>query len=263
MKNLSVIIVNHQRGEILSKCLESLKLTEVSRFAYEVIVVDSKSNIGRQAEYIRLYPEFRFISNTGNNGFANGCNLGAANSAGSVLLFLNPGTSVTVDVLNDMLEEVRVGPKCSIVSYRKVQEEGSNGIPVKNHLAVSKLNKWLHMIRQVFYNHSEKTLIKSNLCDYPDWIFGSAFMINRDGFFQMGTWDEDFWMYFEDNDLSNKGKSDCSEIVKLKNGAVGQNHRRRSKIISKSTAIIKSEIYRVQSLNISQSAIVYESPSWF
>lgn len=263
MKNLSVIIVNHQQGEILNRCLESLKLMEVSRFTFEVIVVDSKSNIGRREDYIRLYPEFRFISNTGNNGFANGCNLGAANSTGSVLLFLNPGTSVTVDVLNDMLEEVGVGPKCSIVSYRKVREEGSNGIPVKNHLALSKLNKWLHMISQVFYNHSERTLTKSNHCVYPDWIFGSAFMINRDGFFQMGAWDEAFWMYFEDDNLSNKEKSDCSEIVKLKNGTVGQNYRRRSKIISKSTAIIKSEIHRVQSLNISQPEMVYQSPSWF
>ncbi|MEI7829207.1 MAG: glycosyltransferase [Prolixibacteraceae bacterium] len=263
MKNLSVIIVNHEGEEILNRCLESLKIMELSRFSYEVIVVDSKSNKASHAGYTLQYPEFSFFLNTGNNSFANGCNLGAAKSKGSVLLFLNPGTSVTLDVLNDMLDDVRVGPKYSIISYRKVHEDGPNGLPGKSYLVLSKLNEWLQMIRQIFYSNSDRSIAQSNHCAYPDWIFGSAFMINRDGFFQMGKWDEDFWMYFEDDDLYNKEKSDYSEIVKLKNGTVGHNYRRPSKIVSKSRAIIKSEIHRVQSFRISQPEIVYESPSWF
>jgi GT2 family glycosyltransferase len=263
MKDLSVIIVNYNGGERLNRCLESLSLIDDSRFSYEVIVVDNHSNKGRQTDYTRQYPAFKFISNSGNHGFANGCNVGAAKSTGSVLLFLNPGTSVTTDALFDMLEDIKVGPKCSIISYRKIQEDGSKGVAGRNYLSLFKLNGWLQMLREVFYSHTESSNLQALHYAYPDWIFGSAFMINRDGFFQMGKWDEDFWMYFEDDNLYNKDKNDYSEIVKLKNGVAGHNYRRSSKIIPKSTVIIKTEIHKAHALSVSNSNMVYESPSWF
>jgi GT2 family glycosyltransferase len=263
MKDLSVIIVNYRGGERLKRCLESLKLIENSHFTYEVIVVDNQSNKGRLADYKLLYPEFSFISNAGNQGFASGCNLGAAKSTGSVLMFLNPVTSVTAEALFDMLEEVRVGPKCSIISYRKLQEEGTNRLPDSYSSKQPKLNGWLQMISHVFYGHYENSMVQERHHAYPDWIFGSAFMIGRDGFLEMGKLDEDFWVFFEDDDLYNKDKSDFSEIVKLKNGVIGHTYRGSSNIIPKSQVMVRAEIQGAPALSVLNSNMVYESPSWF
>ena len=113
LKDLSVIIVNYKGGEKLAQCLSSLQCVSDNRFSFEVIVVDNQSNDGTLDSFILQYPEFRFFLNSGNNGFANGCNLGATKSVGKNLLFLNPDTSVNANALFDMLEEVRVRPEYS------------------------------------------------------------------------------------------------------------------------------------------------------
>jgi len=263
LKDLSIIIVNYRSGEKLARCLESIRVIEDSRFSFEVVVVDNQSNDGSLEENILMFPEFTFISNTGNNGFANGCNLGASISQGRTFLFLNPDTTVTADALYDMLVEVRMRQKYSIISYNQVQEnetkERSRGI----FLIRSTLNGWLRMMRQIFYGSFENSIVQAKYYAYPDWIFGSAFMINRDGFFQMGKWDEDFWMYFEDDDKYRKDKIDFGEIVKLKNGVIGHKYRCSSNIFSRTTVMIKTEINSSHTLNISGSNMAYESPCWF
>ncbi len=263
MKDLSVIIVNYRGGERLKRCLESLKLLENTSLSYEVIVVDNQTNKGRLADYTRQYPEFSFISNTSNHGFASGCNLGAAKSTGSVLLFLNPVTAVTAETLFDMIGEVRVEPKCAIISYRKLEKEGSNELSESTYLTQPKMSGWMQMISQVFYNHSAHSIVQERHHAYPDWIFGSAFMISREGYLEMGKLDEDFWVYYEDDGLYNKDKSDFSEIVKLKNGVVGHSYRRSTKFIPKSEILVRTEIHRASALRVSHSDMVYESPSWF
>ena len=221
MKDLSIIIVNYRGGEKLIKCLESIQLIKDERFSFEVIVVDNKSNDGAQALLNHQIPQFTFISNSGNNGFANGCNLGAAKSRGENLLFLNPDTTVSSDALFDMLEEVRVRPENSIVSCRQVKEDGSFDRPYGNFLSVTTLTGWLRAVHQLFHGRIEDSIVHSKHYIYPDWVSGSVLMIKKESFERIGRWDDDFWMYFEDVDLCYRARLKGGEIVKLRNSVVG------------------------------------------
>jgi GT2 family glycosyltransferase len=243
MNDISIIIVNYRGGDKLKKCLQSLQNIKDNRFSFEIIVVDNKSNTGREAEFLALFPQCSFISNSGNNGFANGCNLGASYSTGTYLLFLNPDTSVNADALFDMLEEVRVRPEYSIVSCSQVREDGSKDRPYGMFLTVSTLTGWLRAIRKIFVGSIEKSVDQTMHYVYPDWVSGSVLMIKKDSFLRLGKWDDDFWMYFEDVDLCRRAKLMHGEIVKLKSAVVEHLHGGSSRLNKDITVMTKTEVH--------------------
>lgn len=242
MKDISIIIVNYKGGDRLKRCLQSLQEIEDKRFTFEVIVVDNKSNTGRKAEFLALFPHFTFVLNTGNNGFSNGCNLGVSHSKGTNLLFLNPDTIANADALFDMLEEVRVRPEYSIVSCSQVREDGSKDRPYGKFLTPFTLTGWLRAIRKVFAGGIEKSIEQTKHYIYPDWVSGSVVMIRKDSFIRLGKWDDDFWMYYEDVDLCRRAKLRFGEIVKLKSAVIGHMHGGSSRLNKEITVMTKTEV---------------------
>ncbi|HEX5990709.1 MAG TPA: glycosyltransferase family 2 protein [Solirubrobacterales bacterium] len=85
---LSVLIVAYDSRDDLSKTLPAL-LPELGD-GDELIVVDNKPGDG-SAELVReLVPAARIVTTGGNSGFAGGCNAGAAEASGELLVILNP-----------------------------------------------------------------------------------------------------------------------------------------------------------------------------
>lgn len=251
-KMISIIIVNYRGWGKLSKCLDSLAVIEDARLQFEVIVVDNRSDDGKYQEFVRRYPQFTFVLNTGNNGFANGCNMGAAHSKGDHLLFLNPDTTVTADALYEMQEEVCVRPLYSVVSCRQLREDGSEDRAYGRFLTTSTLTGWMRAIRQTLHGSIENKIPQTKHYLYPDWVSGSVIMIRRDSFFRLGKWDEDYWMYYEDVDLCRRAKRKGGEVVLLKNAVVGHMHGGSSRINRDITAITKSEVHVSRHIYISK-----------
>jgi GT2 family glycosyltransferase len=252
LKDLSVIIVNYRGGEKLKNCLESLHNIEDRRFTIEVVVVDNQSDDGSLPKLSLLFPQFVFVTNTGNNGFANGCNLGASHSKGDILLFLNPDTSVNADALYDMLEEVRIRPEYSIVSCSQVREDGKMDRPYGRFLTIFTATGWLRSIHRIFFGRMEDQFRQTPQCIYPDWVSGSVTMIRRDSFLDLGKWDDDFWMYFEDVDLCRRASHRNGEIVQLKNALIGHLHGGSSRSNLAVTVLTKTEVHISRHLYIAK-----------
>ena len=85
--DISIVIVNYKSWNHLFSCLESIQNIKLEYITIEVIVVDNCSNDSKLNVFRNDFPNFSFIENSGNNGFANGCNLGAKNSSGDYLFF--------------------------------------------------------------------------------------------------------------------------------------------------------------------------------
>ena len=85
---LSVLIVAYDSRDDLGRTLPAL-LGELGE-GDELIVVDNKPGDG-SAELVReLTPAARIVAPGGNSGFAGGCNAGAAEARGDLLVILNP-----------------------------------------------------------------------------------------------------------------------------------------------------------------------------
>ena len=85
---LSALIVAYDSRDDLTKTLPAL-LNELGE-GDELIVVDNKPGDG-SAELVReLAPAARIVATGANSGFAGGCNAGAAEASGDLLVILNP-----------------------------------------------------------------------------------------------------------------------------------------------------------------------------
>ena len=213
---LSVIIVNYQSWGVLESCLRSFK-KHPPLASYEIIVIDNDSNDGKLESFSKGHEEIILIKNKGNFGFSNGCNLGASNSKGKYLLFLNPDTELTKDpAIDSMLKYLADYPNTGVVSCRNISETG-NGKEDRF------LSPWLMFgfLRFIYKKINKEKLARqypkeSSTC-FPEWVTGSVVLIENNLFRSVHGWNQErYWMYSEDPDLCFKVARLGKDIVLLR-----------------------------------------------
>lgn len=241
--DVSIIIVNYNSWVVLSNCIESI-LNLNTALNTEIIVVDNKSTNDLFLQSQQKFPTVKWISNSGNNGFANGCNLGAANANGDFLFFLNPDTKLKTGVLEHF---TAIYHKENIGILSCLQTNSKDSFHKYNLLFPNSLRVFgvLRSLERVFKKkqlaeHFKETATRS----YPDWISGSAIFISKDNFDLIDKWNEDYWMYFEDVDLCKKAQDNNLPCVITKEVSLFHLHGGASRVNPKTKAITKSEVIK-------------------
>ena len=124
MIDISVVIVNYKSWNALRECLEAITTINNSSFFLETIVVDNHSNDGEINRFKSVFPTVIFIENTGNNGFSNGCNVGAKKAKGDYLLFLNPDTVANENAVFELWNTTKNNPNYAIVTCTQYNQKG-------------------------------------------------------------------------------------------------------------------------------------------
>lgn len=209
----------------------------------------NKSEDNTIREFEARFTRFRFIYNTVNGGFANGCNLGARNAAGEYLLFLNPDTVVSENEIAILLDAARQNPQFSIVSCRQVNEIGKESIAYGTFPSISNLTG---LQRAILKSLTPNTSHLTPEILFPDWVSGSVILIRSEFFRRLKGFDEDFWMYFEDVDLCKRVRNEGGNIAFLNDAVIEHNHGGSSRINVITTSITKTEVTISQHLYISK-----------
>lgn len=248
--DVSIIIVNYNSWVVLSNCIESI-LNLNTALSTEIIVVDNKSTNDLFLQYQQKFTTVKWIANSGNNGFANGCNLGAANANGNYLFFLNPDTKLKTGVLEHFTS---IYHKENIGILSCLQTNSKDSFHKYNLLFPNSLRIFgvLRSLERVFKKkqlaeHFKETATRS----YPDWISGSAIFISKDNFDLIDKWNEDYWMYFEDVDLCKKAQDNNLPCVISKEVSLFHLHGGASRVNPKTKAITKSEVIKSRHIYIS------------
>ena len=97
---MSIIILNYNGGELLSKCVESVFNSSYQN--YEVIVVDNGSKDDSHKKCKQKFSEIILIENQENLGFCEGNNVGIRNAKGDFLIILNPDTEVKPNAFEEL-----------------------------------------------------------------------------------------------------------------------------------------------------------------
>jgi GT2 family glycosyltransferase len=247
--DLSIIIVSYKGWDRLTKCLESLEKFTGNNFTAQVVVVDNKSEDQAIRKFEARFNKFRFIYNTVNGGFGNGCNLGARNAAGEYLLFLNPDTIASENEIGKLLDTARQNPGYSVVSCRQVDNNGKESSAYGSFPSASNLTG---LQRAILKSRTPHTAHRTPDIIFPDWISGSVVMIRNELFRSIKGFDEDFWMYYEDVDLCKRIRDSGGEIAFLRNATIEHNHGGSSRINLKTTSLTKTEVFISRHLYISK-----------
>lgn len=188
----SVIIVNFNGRRYIKQCLRSL--LHVPSPNHEIVLVDNASTDG-SAEYVeRSFPEVQLIRNEFNLGFGQGSNIGARRARGKYLVFLNPDTRVEPGWLQELIAALASDPKIGLATPKILlmgDPQRINACGNEVHLSGLTLCRGMGMDRSALSSPKEVSSIS-----------GAAFAIRRDLFESLGGFDEAFFLYMEDTDLS-------------------------------------------------------------
>lgn len=241
--DISIIIVNYRGWKALDECLESIDSISTTTFTFEVIIVDNFSNDGQFPDFKQKYSKFTFIENTGNNGFSNGCNFGAAIATGNHFLFLNPDTKLTIEALETLLQTAVSHPEIGILSCLQINE---NNIFYKQNNLFPALGRFFGISRAIFRKLNKAKLekrfnTKTDLF-YPDWVTGAVVFISRNWFDKIKGWNEDYWLYFEDVDLCKKVFDRGGKVAVTRKATIFHQHGGASRLNVKTKALTKTEV---------------------
>lgn len=192
----------------------------------EVIVIDNNSS-DNSIEY--LQPGFsvvRFIANAENAGFAKACNQGLKLSTGKYVLFLNPDTILPEDCLQKTIAFLESKADAGAVGIKMLDGSGkflkeskrSFPSPLTSLFKLSGLSK-LFPHSKVFSRY-HLGYLDENKDHEIDVLAGAFMMVKKEVLEKTGGFDETFFMYGEDVDLSYRIQKTACEA----NGANYKNY---------------------------------------
>lgn len=192
---IGIIILNWNGQHNTFRCLESLEGARNSEIQTHTIVIDNGSSVDPGTELERRFPEVDYVRLDKNIGFAAGCNLGARRALASgadFVLFLNNDTVVQSNLLSSLIQSFTINQNLGLVS--PLIRTTSNSAVIE--FAGGYLNYALGRFKPSQLEAEETVLRK---CDYAS---GCCLLINRKAVDEVGLFDEKFFAYFEDTDLS-------------------------------------------------------------
>ncbi len=206
--SFDIIIVNWNAGKQLYECLKSIEATRRDGFRLNrVVVVDNASTDGSADSLDDIDLPLVIIRNAQNLGFAAACNQGAKGSDADYLLFLNPDIRLFPDSLSRPIRFMQQpgNEKIGICGIQLVDESGRVArtcarFPMLDMFFSKMLGLNILFSRyfpshfMIEWNHKETSEV--------DQVMGAFFLIRRNLFETMGGFDERFFVYFEEVDLS-------------------------------------------------------------
>jgi N-acetylglucosaminyl-diphospho-decaprenol L-rhamnosyltransferase len=209
---LSVVIVSYNVKFFLEQCLSSLKKAidgslVLSRHT-EVCIIDNASTDGSLAFLIPLYPEFLFIQNNNNIGFAKANNQAFSRCSGEFILFLNPDTILAEDSLDTCLSFFKSTPDAGAVGLHMIDgsghylKESKRGFP-DPAASFFKMTGFARLFpRSKFFSAYYMGHLDETSPHAVNVLSGAFMMIKKTILDTIGGFDEQFFMYAEDIDLS-------------------------------------------------------------
>jgi GT2 family glycosyltransferase len=208
---VSVIIVNWNSAELLRKCLLSV-LTNLANCDLEVLVLDNASYDGSAEMVNKEFPSVTFLQAEQNMGFAGGNNRAFQQSTGRNVLFLNPDTELVGGALHTMLVALKSRKDAGVVGPKLVNPDLSAQIDCMRAFPTI-LNQFFDssLTRKVFAKFDfagVKPVIKGdNNPVSVEMLPGTCVMLRRELFEQAGLFNEKYFMYAEDIELSYRVKN--------------------------------------------------------
>lgn len=218
--DVSIIIVNYNKFEYLSKCLQSVTQFTIG-IEYEIILIDNNSIEGNISDVIKDYTQIRLIKNSENKGFAAANNQGLKIAKGKYCLLLNNDTELISNAIKEVFEFAESYSKdivlgCQLLNSDGTKQESTSEFPsIKN---IFTENFFLYKIfpKSKFFNKYYLNEIELFSPTRVDVVKGAFLFTKTKTLENAQGFDERFFFYSEETDLCYRLKKDFNcEIMML------------------------------------------------
>ena len=210
--DVSVIIVNYNTLALTQQCVDSI-FEKTSGLDFEVIIVDNGSTDGSK-EVFSIDSRIQYIYSEENLGFGRANNLGATHAKGVYLFFLNSDTYLVNNAICLLWKEMsHLNQKnakvacagCLLTDERGEMIHSYARFPGKfRSLMESTIYPvlWkLHVISQMPTTSNDDAHLHPESCFKVDYVTGADLMVRKAVADQLGLFDPDFFMYFEETEM--------------------------------------------------------------
>ncbi len=197
---VSIITINMNQTDVTVDFLKSLNVSSYKKF--EVIVVDQNSDEDPTDKLLEAYPNVILIKSKKNLGFTGGNNLGLKYSKGEYIFCVNNDTIITETLIEELIEPFKYNPfNIGVTSPKIKYYENPNII---QYAGTNKINPYTG--RSV---GNKKGAYEVDCPECSDsyqtyYAHGCAMMIDYKVIEQVGFLDDDYFIYYEELDFSER-----------------------------------------------------------
>jgi len=219
MLNVSIVVLNWNGGKDTIECLQSLEKLSTKGFTLSILLVDNGSSI-KSIRAIKEYisgckKKIKLIENGKNLGFTGGNNIGmkhAIKDGADYIMLLNNDTLVDKDLIKGLIDTFKLFEHVGMVSPKIYF---AKGYEFKKQYTKNELGKviWYaggNMDWENIYgsNNGVDEVDKGQFDKVAetDFATGACSFINVKALKETGYFDEKYFMYLEDADLSQRMK---------------------------------------------------------
>jgi|SRR5579859_6177486 len=203
-----VILLNWNNAHFTAPCIRSLQKSDYRNM--QILVVDNGSKDGSPESLQSDFPDATVIRNSENLGFAAGNNVGihaALETGAKYVLILNNDTEVDPGLVRELVSICEKDDSIGISTAKMYFMNPSNVI----WFAGSTVNLWTGTFRHVGYGEIDRGQFDD--VAEPGFATGCCFLIRADLLKKLGGFEESFFIYAEDLDLSVRCRKSGYRIV--------------------------------------------------
>ncbi|MCE5322896.1 glycosyltransferase family 2 protein [bacterium] len=201
---LSIIIVNWNTTGLLGDLLHSIE-RHAPECEYEIIVVDNASDDFDEHAFKSDFPHVHLMVNPENYGYARGNNQALAIAKGEFALLLNPDTEVTEGAIDALVNFMVSHPDAAAAGGKLVRPNGKvdrsvRSFPYPGAIAWEFIGLSRLFPRSRAFGAYRMTYFKYDRVAEVDQPMGSCLILNRNAMDEVGAFDEQFPVFFNEVD---------------------------------------------------------------
>lgn len=230
--DVSLLVVHTFEPRLLRQMLRSFRRV-APQVSVEIIVVDNNPRAGVGAMLRREFPQVRYVVQAENRGFGAGMNIAMQQARGRYFFIFNPDIILTPGVFEGLYAYMEEHPESGILGPKLLHADGSLRysyyrsrywlIPVLRRTPLGLLGHGKRIIDDFLMVTSDHEQIQE-----VDWLMGSALFVRRAAWEKVGSFDEQFFLFFEDTDLCRRHWENGYKIVYYPKVSMVHYHRRAS-----------------------------------
>ena len=206
---VTISIVTCNSCRVIRKCLDSI-FGNIKNIDFEIIIVDNNSTNSTVSIIEKDFKNVRLIRNNKNIGFGAAHNIAIKLGRGKYHLVLNPDIIFIENSVEKLVNFMEANPEIGLVSPKIVYPDGKiqylcKRLPCLFDLTIRRFTP--RFIQNLFKKRIDYFEMRetgyNKIMDVP-YLSGSVMLFRKSILEKIGGFDENFYMYFEDTDITRR-----------------------------------------------------------